>query len=160
MEQITEKNKEIINKWFEEAKEQTIDTIPDFMRHVLNDYGHDYGTICHAFSACAIAATWAADKSVQGGITAFQAGAVMWSFVRRWNYTENKTGLKIVDYDNMLYPQYADSFEKTIRKDLWKLLQAEAKKRLSENDYATDWVKAHWKSIVDGNVPFGYKVID
>lgn len=156
--EITEKDRDIIDKWFEDAKEQTIETLPKFMQHVLNDYEHDYGTICHAISACAIAASSAANATEQGGITGFQAGAVMWSFIRRWNYTGNKTGLKIIDYDDMLYPQYEEKFDKVIDGGMWELLKMEAKELLETKSYATDRVKAHWQSIVDGKVPFGYTV--
>ena len=30
----------------------------------------------------------------------------MWEFIKHWNYTDNKTGMKMVNYDDMLYPQY------------------------------------------------------
>ena len=97
-------------EWFANAKKQTLETLPAFMNHVLNDYCHDYGTICHAISACAIAAAWAADGSEQGGITGFQAGFVMWDVIRQWRYSSNKSGLKIIDYDDMLFPQYEYKF--------------------------------------------------
>lgn len=77
MEIITEKDKDIIEQWYKDASKQTIDTLPEFMNHVLKDYKHDYGTICKAIGACVIAAAWAANASPQGGITGFQAGEVM-----------------------------------------------------------------------------------
>lgn len=87
---ITEKdNKDIIDGWFKAAKEQTLETLPSFMNHILNDYTHDYGTICHALTACAIGAAYAGDKSKQGGITGFQAGCIMWDFIRHWNHESN-----------------------------------------------------------------------
>lgn len=45
---------------------------------------HDYGTICVAIGAIAAAAARAADRSPNGGITGFQAGAVFWEFTRAW----------------------------------------------------------------------------
>ena len=30
----------------------------------------------------------------------------MWDFIIDWMYTSNQCGLRIVDYDDMLYPQY------------------------------------------------------
>lgn len=106
---------------------------------------------------------WAAneEKGAQGGITGFQVGAVMWEFIRRWEFTSNKTGLKILNYDNMLYPQMADKFEKKISRGVWNLLQKEAKERLEKDgESAADSVVAHWRSIVAGKVPFGYVVKD
>lgn len=147
-------------EWFANAKKQTLETLPAFMKHVLNDYCHDYGTICHAISACAIAAAWAADGSEQGGITGFQAGFVMWDVIRQWRYPSNKCGLKIIDYDNMLFPQYEYKFsDKEIPQSTWESLQKQAEELLrEEKPYAHETVIEHWQSIIDGNVPFGYTV--
>lgn len=146
-------------EWFKQAHEQTLETLPDFMEHVLNDYFHDYGTICHAISACALAAVHAADSSPNGGITGFQAGFVMWDIIKQMNYVDNKCGLKITNYDYMLYPQYADRFEKTIDNHTWKVLQETAKKKIEQDsEIASQRVIEHWKSIAGGNVPFGYQI--
>ena len=124
----------------------------------MNDYTHDYNSVCHAIAASAIAATCAADSTPQGGITGFQASAIMWDYIKHWMYRNNTCGLKLIDYDKMLYPQYDYRFEKTISEGVWHSLQEEAKKKLEEETYANIVVRAHWKSIVDGKVPFGYKV--
>lgn len=149
-------------KWFKDAKKQTTETLPDFMNHVLNDYEHDYVTICHAVTACALAAAYAANHSDQGGITGFQAGFVMLNFVRQWEFPDNKTTIRVTDFDNMLYPQCENRFEKKISKDTWWLLQKEAQRLLIEDNKkggcAHKDVVEHWQSIVDGTVPFGYSI--
>ena len=134
----------------------------DFINHVMNDYIHDYGTVCHAISACAIAAAWAANETpgACGGITGFQAGFVMWDFIKQWEFSSNKCGLKILDYDNMLYPQYEGKFDKIISKDVWALLQKQANENLKDTSYAANEVVAHWQKIACGEVPFGYVVSD
>ena len=148
-------------EWFKQAEKQTLKTLPDFINHVMNDYSHDYGTVCHAVAACALAAAWAANEEPNGGITGFQASFVMWDFIKQWSFTHNKTGLRIVDFDNMLYPQYENKFNKTISKDLWERLQDEAKNLLAESGRnANPAVVSHWKSISAGVVPFGYTVED
>lgn len=161
--EITEENnKADIDQWFQDASEQTFDTLPEFIRHVMNDYDHDYGTVCHAISACAVATAWACDKmeGAYGGITGFQAGFIMWGFIRHWRYTNNKCGLKILDYDNLLYPQYDYKFEKAISESRWKTVQKQAERLLKEDEFACHDVVDHWKSIVDGNLPFGFKIGD
>lgn len=163
MEAITEDNIEIIEQWYKDASSQTLETLPAFMNHVLNDYKHDYGTICKAIGACSIAAAWAANASPQGGITGFQAGAVMWEFIRNWNFKDNKCGLKIVDMDDMLYPQYREKFDNTITKRVMENLMKEAKSRLAginEDHPVHPAVQAHWKRVAAGIPPFGYKVKD
>ena len=160
MEKITEKDK-LENKWFEEAKEQTIDTLPAFINHIMNDYTHDYMTVCHAVSACALAAAHAANSQEQADITGFQAGFVMWDFIKQWKHEENKCGMKLIDYDRMLYPHYESWFDKSITKKTFKKLQEEAKKKLVQSvddDYIPNEVIEHWESIIKGDVPFGYKL--
>lgn len=158
-ERITEEM-HLEKKWFSEASKQTPATLMDFIDHVMNDYIHDYGTIVHAISACAIAAAWAANNSegAQGGITGFQAGFVMWDFIREWRYPNNECGLRIIDFDNMLYPQYECQFEKTITPDTWNRIRNRAKRKLEESNGASDYVINHWGSIKRGKIPFGYKI--
>lgn len=150
-------NEERYKKWFEEAKEQTIETLPEFMKRIL-DEPQSYESIVEAIAACAVGAAWAADHSPNGGITGFQGSWVMWRFIQHWMGMEEGEPLKLVKYDEMLYPQYNYKFEKTISRDTWNWLQEKADKCLSENGYAHPDVIAHWKSIINGVVPFGYTV--
>lgn len=160
MKQIKEKDS-VHLEWYIDAQKQTLETLPDFIKHLLTDYGHDYGTICHALAAGSIATAYAMNESPQGGITGFQAGAVMWEFIRNWNYSSNKTGLRLIDYDHMLFPQYESKFEKTISKGTFEALQKEAARSLKENNKLTHGgVIDHWKSIVAGKVPFGYTLTE
>lgn len=91
------------------------------------------------------------------GISGFQAGGVMWEVIEEWMYSGNKCGLKLVDYDNMLYPQYDYKFDKTISADTWYNLQEQAKEMLATED-ACSSVRKHWQSIADGVIPFGYSL--
>lgn len=166
-----EENKKDIEEWFSAAGKQTFDTLPGFIQHVMNDYVHDYGTVVHAIAACAIATAWACNEmeGAAGGITGFQASFVMWDFIRHWSYEHNKCGMKLVDYDELLYPQYGYKFEKTLSPDLWKGIKEEAQRRYDEavKDIetgkpfvASGGVLAHWKSIADGTPPFGFVVCE
>ena len=143
--------------WFEMAQEQTLETLPCFIYKLLYGYFHDYGTIVHAISACALATIYAANKTPNGSITGFQASYVMWDIVQQMCFKGNKCGLKIINYDDMLYSQYEERFEKTIESITWEELQKEAK-NLLETEKGAEYVRAHWQSIVNGVVPFGYKV--
>ena len=151
--------KKIKKEWNRQAREiKNQEELVQFIDHILNDYKHDYGTTVRAISAMILAtASMGADLM---GITIFQDGIIMWDFILNWMYTDNKTGLKIVDYDNMLYPQYEDRFQKTISKDVWKDLRKEAKHKIKNEGCACERVVRHWQSIVEGVVPFGYEVKD
>ena len=130
----SEEFKAIKKEWQEKAKDATIATLPAFLAELIEKYQHDYGTICHAVSVAAVAAAWAVNASPAGAITGFQAGAVMWEFIREWNCSSNKTGMRLVDYDNFLYPQYADKFQKVLSKDIWENIQKEAQAQISKAD--------------------------
>jgi hypothetical protein len=133
--QITEEMK-IQEEWYKEARDMTLDKLPDFLNKLTEQYYHDYGTICYAISAAAIAAARSVDRSSAGGISGFQAGAVMWEFICQWNFSHNKTGLRLIDYDNFLYPQYAEEFDKVLSYGVWKAIQKEARAKVEEADEA------------------------
>lgn len=150
-------NEERYKKWYEDAKEQTLETLPAFMKKIL-DEPQTYDSIVEAIAACAVGAAWAAAHSPNGGITGFQGSWVMWRFIQYWMRIEDSCGLKLVDYDDMLFPQYDYKFcNKTISKSTWEALQKKAADYLAEGRGA-ERVKAHWRLIVSGVVPFGYTV--
>lgn len=109
-------------KWYEDAKEQTLETLPAFMKKIL-DEPQSYESIVEAIAACAVGAAWAADHSPNGGITGFQGSCVMWRFIQYWMCIEESEPLKLVRYNEMLYPQYNYKFAKTINRDTWDWLQ-------------------------------------
>lgn len=147
---------EVKQEWFKQAKEiKSIEELTGFINHLLNDYVHDYGTVVRAISAMTFA-TACMGATIEG-ITGFQAGFVMWDFIRWWQYPDNKTGMRLLDYDKMLYPQYNKHFSKIISKATWEKLQEEAKRKLEEGA-GVDKVQKHWQSIIDGVVPFGFEV--
>lgn len=152
--ELIEKREELYAK----AKEQTIETLPAFMEEVLS-IGHTYESIVPAIAACALAAACAADKHPNGGITGWQASFVMWEFVAHWLHEEDSVGMKLINFDDMLYPQYFWKLnDHTISASTFEALQEKAKNRLETNENASEKVKDHWRSIVEGTVPFGWKI--
>ena len=152
--QITEKSK-CQEQWYKDARNMTVKKLPKFIKHLTNDYEHDYGTICHAVTAAAIGAAWAVDASPQGGITGFQAGVIMWEFMKQWNHVEFPA--KLLRYENALYPQYEHIFT-SMSPATWEWLQKEARKRIDDRENACAEVKSHWQSIANGIIPFGLKI--
>jgi hypothetical protein len=149
----------IRDEWYAEARKQTTETLPDFIRK-LTEYSHDYNTICYAVAAAALGAARAVDHSPNGGITGFQAGAIMWEFIQGWGAMEDGPK-KMLCYANMLYPQYEDKFDKTISRDIWEYLQTQAKKKIADsNGHVHQEVQAHWQAISLGHVPFGYRIVE
>lgn len=66
--------------------------------------------------------------------------------------------MRLTKYEEMLYPQCGDSFT-CISPSTWEWLQKEAAQRLKD-EAGAHTVREHWQSIVDGNVPFGYRVAE
>ena len=153
-----ERDREVIEDWYTRAGEMAPDGLAEFLRHLQEDFEHDYGTICHAITAGALATASAMDRGPCGGITGFQAGFVGSGFLQRWDHIDGPW--RIVRYGDMLYPQHSDRFAMTVSRDTADWLRAEARKNLdgSAGSPAASRVAAHWRMIADGILPFGYRV--
>lgn len=135
---------------------KSFDELAEFLKYIKENCNCGYGEAPRAIAQASLAVAWW--FASEFGITGFQAGCVMWDFLQDWEFSDNKCGLRILDYDNMLYPQYDHKFEKTISRSTWQALQKEAEKNLKDKDFVPPDVIAHWQSIVNGKVPFGYVV--
>jgi hypothetical protein len=157
--QLNEKDdKDIWKAWFEEAKDMNLEAVPEFLRKLTEDYEHDYGTCVHAMTAALYGLGWALSREF--GITGFQASAVAIEFVKHWNRYEC---FRFVDYKQLLYPQYADYYDKTISTETFDWLQKKAKKQIEEMEsdgFGSSKVLDHMKAIVRGKVPHGFTVKD
>ena len=78
MKQVITEEMMIQDEWYKQADKMTMDKLPEFLKHLTEDYQHDYGTICHALSAGALAAVHSMNNCPCGGITGFQAGFRIW----------------------------------------------------------------------------------
>ena len=142
--------------WMPEAKKQTLETLPAFIKKLTEDYEHDYGTICHAIAAAAIGAAQAVQHSPQGGITGFQAGAVMWEIIKGWGVF-GEGPKRMTEFEHLLYPQYEHQF-RSITPDTAKWIKKQAQKRLQDTEVASPRVMEHWNKVAEGWIPFGLKI--
>lgn len=147
-------------EWMLEAEKQTLETLPQFINHLMNDYEHDYGTIIKATAAAMIATFNSCNHSEQGGFTGFQVGFIPWLMINKF-WGESEIGRKVIDFERMLYPQYAYKFEKTISSKIWHKLQEIAKEKMKEpvENFHPD-VREHISKIAAGQIPFGYTIKD
>ncbi len=83
------------------------------------------------------------------GVTGFQASCADMDFLQRTR--SMKSGFKILDYDDLLYPQSLYKFNKTISPALLDSLKKEASKNLEASP------EAH-PEVADGNLPDGFSV--
>ena len=145
------------SEWYELAKKQKLETLSAFISGLVNDYEHDFGTIIHAVAASALAAAHAVNNSETGDLDPIQGGAVMAEFVKNWLGLQ--APFRVVNYEDFLYPQYARRHKKVISQQVWAWLQEEATNQLKNKcTYLEAAYETHWRSIVKGEVPFGYKV--
>lgn len=148
----------VIEEWRTGAQGCTLETLPEFLRHLLEDYRHDYRTVAFAVGAGAVATAFAMSEELPAKLTGPQAGGAMWAFVRAWMYEGQETPLRITDYSKLLYPQMEADFTR-IPTYAWEWLQqaaAEAVEGASEDIHPS--VKGHWLKILNNVVPFGLKV--
>lgn len=148
-------------EWLRRAKAcNTPDDLKVFLEELLaNEY--DYGGIVHACFYAALAGYYVIEHSPQGGITWFQAGCLMWLFVRQFGSFPDGP-LQVRDWTKLLYPQYDDMFDRTVPKDVWERLQTLAREKLSEGAEeripACDDVVNRWRSVAAGVIPAGLRL--
>ena len=158
---VSELDTDIINAWYDSAKDVTRNTLDEFISNIMDKHCFDYGAYVHAIAVCAIATSWACGVELSG----YQASMVGLQFVNEWTYGNVKTGISIRNWDDMLYPQYRCKFEKTIPMEVWVRVQEQAKEKLNniktnpnEFSYINEDVVNHWESIAKGKIPFGYTI--
>ena len=155
---VSEDDKDIIDSWYKRANEIKPETFGDFVNELLHGYDLDYGAKIHAASACTIAMFYACDDIF--GFSSYQYSTSVMQVLYKLNYRINKTGIRVLDYDDMLYPQYEDKF-RSIRQKTWKLIRKRADELIAKNkSMAGPSVLNHWTSISLGVVPFGYYISD
>lgn len=138
----------------------TTEELAEFVKFISN-VPLDYGTAVYAQCAAMLAAQHVINQSEQGGITGFQAGFIGWEMVKKF-MSVGDCGLSLIDWQDMLYPQYKERFEKTISRNVFEGLQKKAKENLDKADKKRlmlhPEVRKHMESIVNGVVPFGYVI--
>ena len=154
---IDQEKEKTITEWYQKSKEcESTEGLKNFLDTILSYGCHDYTTIADAFAAGLMATMQAMNCHDNGGINGYQASWIMQRFITKELCI--KGPWQIQAYGDMLYPQYSYKFEKTISKDTWDFLQKEADKNLGKKFGHPD-VLAHWRSIVGGTIPFGWKLI-
>ena len=75
-------------------------------------------------------------------------------------FPDNKLGFTVINYDDLLYPQYEYRFtERKISAEGAEKLRREAKARIGESDGMTHpAVIAWWQKLADGQFPEWLKV--
>lgn len=127
---------------------KTIEELNEYITS-LTKREHDYGTCVYAMSMAALATFYYVSHCL--GVTGFQASCADMDFLKRSRGYE--FGFRIIDYSNLLYPQYLTSerfpSHQALLKESLPVLAKEAKRLLSKSPDAHPEVVARWKYIVD-----------
>lgn len=122
--------------------------------------GRDDASGIAADAASALAVASACMFAKMFSMTAYQKSRVMWNIVDALTDAEHDCGLKMVNYNHMLYPQYEDEFSGILPRQVWEALRTKAAETLSAkgDGELCEEVRSHLQSIADGKVPFGHSV--
>lgn len=125
---------------------KTVEELTEYINSLV-DRRHDYGTCVYAVSMAALATFYYVSHKL--GATGFQASCADLDFLKRSR--SYKHGFMVLDYNNLLYPQYLDeerfpSWQDLTKKNA-KWLKEEAGKLLTKSPDAHPEVLAHWKRL-------------
>jgi len=144
----------------ESSEVSTPEDLQKFVQGLL-DSPSDYSSCVYKVAAAGNAAAQLMASKL--GITGFQASMVFWELNRMGGWIPTPGPARLVDYENLMYPQYRSKFN-SITPSTWKWIQEQVKDKLKEfregEITAVDSVIIHWKQIEAGNVPFGLVVQD
>lgn len=160
-----EKFNDIRDEWYKRAKTeiQTPEQLKAFAEEIssmVESRDELYNDSSYGAAALALAAMNMMTHMYN--MTQSQMVWVMRQTICQTLLSEHDCGIKLLNYGDMLYPQYEDRFSCEINADTFAKLREKAIDLVNENEKskfpACNDVVDHWKSIVDGKVPFGYTV--
>ena len=154
MQHLNEETKEFqkLRKEWLDFRPQNEQDLFNFIHHIMNDYGHDYGTSIHSVVAMMKAVLEYANNEL--GFTGFQVGCMAWQIWKDVFDINDRIGMRYQKYEELLYPQYMKKFRTLeISKDQHERLIDLAKNNLENEQYACKSVIRHWNKIASGWLP-------
>ena len=117
----------------------------------LKNRKHDYGTCVYAMSISAVIVFNYLSNIL--GTTGFQVSCADMDILAR---TRNFKWGRILNYENLLYPQYCDDEHfpswRVLLEENKDELAKRAKAKLNENDVAHEDVLAHWRKLAKAGI--------
>lgn len=144
-------NKELIDELYSRKISSKEDLIS--MINQVEEYYPDYGASCHVVAALMLAA--GRYSSYRYDVTNFMAGCVIWEVIERFGVF-GKGKKAIINWANMLYPQYDYTMPRSIDRKTFEWVVALSKKE--DLTRGTDAVINRIKCLQQGNVPEGFYI--
>lgn len=111
---------------------------------------------CEMVGNVAYQAAMKAIFSLEGGLTPAQKQVALFKFIRLFGGIPSP--IKLVDYADMLDPRNEYQFKREISRSTWRYLIEQASFMLNNSVMNSQFQRDHLRSIVNGVVPFGYRV--
>jgi hypothetical protein len=143
-------------KWYEEARGQTLDTLPVFLKGLMDEYSHDEVTLTHAVTAGAMATISAMDAHPEGGLTPSQNQLVFGLFLRKWARIEGPA--KVMSWAGLLNPKNEDQMV-GVPKDVAHWISGLAKQALDNAKFQGQEQKDHLEKLAKGEMPWGFRTL-
>lgn len=154
---------EDMKTWGEKSYQMSIEELPVFIQQVVDTYEH---TSISKINLLNISVTCLLNNFYQEKVlpmTEPEVETSKWTLVKMLFPSLGDGPISMIKWNNLLSPTSEPYFH-SIPMDVFKDVQSSAallvERHESGRETFPDEEVAHWKSIIDGNVPFGYKIID
>jgi len=143
-------------KWYEQARAQTLETLPSFLTSLLDPYSHDEVTLVHAMTAGCMGLISAMNAHPEGGLNPAQTQLLLGMFIRKWARIEGPA--KIMSWAGLLDPRN-EAQVMGIPKEVATWLTQCAQTALNDIIYKGQEQKDHLEKIAKGEMPWGLKIL-
>jgi len=148
--------------WAEDAYRTDIDDLPAMIHNIIGSYNlGSLGKInlINVSVTCLIKAFFE-NKLIE--MSDGEVDTAKWILVKMLFPNMGNGPISIIQWSNLLSPS-AEPYFKHIYPNVFAEIQNDAKilveRHESGRETFTDEQVAHWKSIIEGNVPFGYRIV-
>jgi hypothetical protein len=154
MKQLVKANDGLQEQWYEQARQQTLETMPEFIRYLLDEYSHDAQTIVHAMVAGCLATLSAMNAHPEGDLGPSQSSQLLGLFIRKWARLDGPA--KIMSWAALLDPEYEDQCMR-VPEEVSLYLRSLARQVLDSKTYKNESHRIHLERIEQGEMPWGFK---
>ncbi len=159
---VNEPSFEDMAKWAEEAYGLSIDELPKFIHELVEKYDHSSISKVNMVN---IAVTCILNNFYQEKVVPMTEPEVMtskWTLIKMLFPEVGDGPISIIKWNNLLSPS-SDPYFHSIPDDVFVDIQESAKLLVERHEAGrevfSDEELEHWKSIIDGQVPYGYRII-
>lgn len=142
-----------------EAKEQTLETLPEFLNNILNNSNHNRETIIKAVSICGYAIMCAVNKQSETKDEEYLR-EINYNILNEWVKLQFGGDVRLINFYYLAIPEYREMFT-CIDEDVWNRVKKFAWQYY--NKYCSslsDYTFSHIMRMRSNNEPpYGYRVI-